>query len=306
MNIITKKHIVHTTASGNNILLTSFHYNQDADISLTVWIQAWLHGVEISGIPVIYELIEYLKKHKPHWKLVLVPIANPFSLDSQIMWLQTWYNNIHTDEQHCRNYNRLWNIAPSPFEDTMLQTLFILHADCDIILDFHCAGLSSERHVYCHTSLQEEAKLFDIPHIITRDEAWSCFEDQCFLQGKKAFTLELWASRLTSEKTIVRWLESVLSFLHAQYDEHNIWIKDTTQSHVRSVDNIKKIYAPEAGILVWHREVWEKILSGDHIASLYTNKGKEKILSPYTGIFLIQRPIHAPYKNQSLATLLVG
>ena len=43
-----------------------------------VYIQSALHGAEIQGNSVIYELIEYFKNNSFNGEIILVPHANPF------------------------------------------------------------------------------------------------------------------------------------------------------------------------------------------------------------------------------------
>lgn len=69
-------------------------------------IQAGIHGNEILGIPVLLELIQ--SDFVPDTgSLTVIPMANPWSIGSQIMGVQTGYVNFHTHPRNAQNWNRI-------------------------------------------------------------------------------------------------------------------------------------------------------------------------------------------------------
>ena len=149
MKFKIKNHNIHTSASWAEFNIKSYEYLNNPWWK-NYYIQAWIHWVEIAGIPIIYELIKYIEKNNSKINIVCVPIANPFWLDSQIMWVQTGYNNIHTNFQNCYNYNRLWQGNWSDFENSIIRMLFKISNNSDILIDLHSSWFESEEHIYTH------------------------------------------------------------------------------------------------------------------------------------------------------------
>lgn len=296
MKKMTKKTVfLHTTASGNEMSLDVFEYLHDPWWP-TYYIQAGLHGIELIGTPVIYEFINYVEQHQLSLNLILVPIANPFSTDSQIMWVQTWYNNIHTNQQNCYNYNRLGQGMGQPFEDNIIQTLLELSQDADIVLDLHCAWWESVEHVYCHTSLIKSAKQFGIPNIISWDQSGKAFEDIQVDRTKQAFTLELWPSRILTKTLIHQWLQYLQNFIFSQ----SLWSIDYYIS-----SRIHKLFSKYSWFLVWDIDVWDEIQPWDLIGQIYTKDSTKNLVSDFHWKFLIKNPIHAVYLHQELWQFLL-
>lgn len=283
---------------------TSTWIKYNIDSYSTVWskssektyIQAWLHGIELLWTPAIYEFMDFVKKTQNDLNLVLVPIANPFSADSQIMWLQTWYNNIHTNQNNCLNYNRLWSKHSSAFESKIIEPLVELSKDCWTVIDLHCSWVESMTYVYCHESLVEDAKAFWIKDIISWDEAWSAFEDINYLRWKKAFTLELWPSRSIDSNYINMSVSYLTNFVSKTPIDlsYRIW----------NQNQLKSIFAPQWWYLVWNMNVGEYFNKWQKIGTLYTRSWKQDIIAEYDWLFLIKNFIHTPYENQEIAQVL--
>lgn len=264
-----------------------------------IYLQAGLHGNELVGTPVLYELLDYIKTNKPKINLIIVPIANPLWLDSQIMGVQTGYNNIHTNEQNCFNYNRLWEGIGEPIEDMVVKTLFAYSKNASTIIDLHCAAHETALHIYTHKKYVDEAKQFCIPNLIVREDAGRAFEDTNVTLGKKSFTLELGPARSISDDLIQRWLNCLKNYLFA-------WWKLLDSYTSVEVDKwyLKKFFAPFAGFLTWHINVGDEFSNKQHIATIYTRDGKQKVHVPFDGKFLIKKPIHAPYLDQEIAQMI--
>ena len=286
----------HTTASWSILSHDVYEYMNNPGSEI-VYLQAGIHGNEILWIPVLYELIDYISQYQPKINIIIVPIANPSSLDSQIMWVQSWYNNIHTNEQNCWNYNRLWTGIAEPLEDAIVQSLLSYSKNADVVIDLHCAAYETSPHIYTNINLVEEAKSFWIQTILTRDVPGKAFEDVCFSFGKKAFTLELGPSRSTNDVYISRWFQYLKNYL--------FWSDSVVSDYlVYSDSTYCSIYTTHWWILVWHINVGDQIPKWQHIATVYTKEGKEKLYAPYTGMFLTKKPIHAPHQNQQIGKML--
>ncbi|SVD33950.1 uncharacterized protein METZ01_LOCUS386804, partial [marine metagenome] len=95
--------LLHSTASNTKFEIDVWRYNHP-DATKTVYLQGGIHGIELTGIPVVHEFIKEIEEHQLAYNFICVPLSNPMGLDSQIMGVQTGYNNIHTNQQNCWNW----------------------------------------------------------------------------------------------------------------------------------------------------------------------------------------------------------
>jgi len=246
--------------------------------------------------------MDFIKENKSKINITLVPIANPFGLDSQIMWMQTWYNNINTNAQNAYNYNRLWEGNWWNFENAIVKTLLNISKKADIILDLHSAWLESEEHIYIwETEKVEEAEKFWIENIVKIDwKPWNTvFDDVNRNKDKKSFTLELWASRKVENKRIDKYKDSILNFLELKNSNKNKEIKKW------NIDDFYKSFSPYWWILVWDKETWDYIKKWENIAKVYTKEWIKNITAEKDFYFLIKYPIHAVYSWQEIWQFLI-
>ena len=97
---------LHCTASGSQLEIDVWEYTHPA-AERKSYLQAGLHGIELTGIPVLMRFMREIEKHQLEERIVCVPWSNPMGLDSQVMGQQTGYNNLHTNQQNCWNWNRI-------------------------------------------------------------------------------------------------------------------------------------------------------------------------------------------------------
>ena len=90
---------VHQTASGARYEIEVYRYDPPNSAE-TVYLQGGLHGIELTGIPVLYEFMKLVEEAQLPHQIICVPQSNPMGLDSQIMGVQTGYNNLHTNQQN--------------------------------------------------------------------------------------------------------------------------------------------------------------------------------------------------------------
>ena len=93
---------LHSTASDATFEIDVWRYYHP-DATQTVYLQAGIHGIELTGIPVVHEFMKEIEAHQLVYNFICVPLSNPMGLDSQIMGVQTGYNNLHTNQQNCWN-----------------------------------------------------------------------------------------------------------------------------------------------------------------------------------------------------------
>lgn len=166
-----------------------------------VYIQANMHGAEVQGNAVIFQLLELLKVTRFHGEITLVPYANPVACNHK----NGEYTLGRFDPVTGVNWNRMYHFNASiiaPFAEqylhsdedeietafkTLLQTeiankldhnqyglttgqriayqLQQMAHDADLVLDLHTGPISS-KHLYCPEYAQASANYFNIPHVI--------------------------------------------------------------------------------------------------------------------------------------------
>jgi len=167
----------------------------------SVYIQANMHGAEVQGNAVIYQLLELLKSVKVLGDITLVPYANPVGCNHKNgeytlgrfdpITGMNWNRMYHFDTeiikpfvQECigkddatieANFKALMidtieqkldhNIFGLTTGQRMAYQLQRLAHQADLVLDLHTGPISS-KHLYCPEYAQESAKYFDIPHTL--------------------------------------------------------------------------------------------------------------------------------------------
>jgi predicted deacylase len=201
MNLISKE-VMHVgeMASGAALTVPVYRINGSQQ-GPSVYIQANMHGAEVQGNAVIFQLLEQLKHIELNGDITLVPYANPVACNHK----NGEYTLGRFDPITGVNWNRMYHfdasmIAPFAkeylsrsneeievaFKALMLEKieqklnhnvyglttgqriayqLQRLAHQADIVLDLHTGPISS-KHLYCPEYAQESAKYFDIPHTI--------------------------------------------------------------------------------------------------------------------------------------------
>ena len=186
---------LHSTASNTKFEIDVWRYSHP-DATQTVYLQGGIHGIELTGIPVVHEFIKEIEEHQLAYNFICVPLSNPMGLDSQIMGVQTGYNNIHTNQQNCWNWNRITNLRDEPSQEgNWIRTLLDLAEPADIVLDLHTAGVETVPHIYYHETEKEYVDGLGIPHMLAWSTPSYSFADTHHQLGKIALTFELSSSR---------------------------------------------------------------------------------------------------------------
>jgi predicted deacylase len=206
-----EKNIMHVgeMASGAKLTVPVYTFknedvnlNDPADKKLpNVYIQANMHGAEVQGNAVIFQLLELLKSCQIKANITLVPYANPVACNHK----NGEYTLGRFDPITGENWNRMYHfdeslIAPfakahieasdeeisDHFQKLMLDVieqklkhniygittgqriayqLQQLAHQADLVLDLHTGPISS-KHLYCPEYASKSASYFDIPHTI--------------------------------------------------------------------------------------------------------------------------------------------
>lgn len=201
MNLISKEVMsVGEMASGAKLTVPVYRMI-GTEQGPNVYIQANMHGAEVQGNAVIFQLLEQLKNIELKGSITLVPYANPVGCNHK----NGEYTLGRFDPITGVNWNRMYHFDSSiiqPFVDEYLtfsieevaiafKALLIEQIDnklnnsiyglttgqliayqlqrlayqADIVLDLHTGPISS-KHLYCPEYAKESAKYFDIPHTL--------------------------------------------------------------------------------------------------------------------------------------------
>jgi hypothetical protein len=201
-------------ASGVKLTVPVYSFkSEQRSTAPTVYIQANMHGAEVQGNAVIFQLLELLQHCHLNSDITLVPCANPVGCNHKngeytlgrfdpitgVNWNRMYHYNQQrvndfaehnfeaSDEQIKNNFQQLllneidqklehniWGITTGQRIAYQLQRL--AH-QADIVLDLHTGPISS-KHLYCPEYAQDSAKFFDIEHTILIDNAFDGAMDE--------------------------------------------------------------------------------------------------------------------------------
>jgi len=202
-----KKRVMHVGEMASGAKLTvpvySFECQQTDPQSKApnVYIQANMHGAEVQGNAVIFQLLELLKDCDLQGNITLVPYANPVACNHKngeytlgrfdpitgVNWNRMYHfdetviapfaeQNIDaTDDEIQANFQQLllaqidqkldhniWGLTTG--QRIAYQLQHMAH-QADLVLDLHTGPISS-KHLYCPEYAKASASYFDIPHTI--------------------------------------------------------------------------------------------------------------------------------------------
>ncbi|PCK30853.1 succinylglutamate desuccinylase/aspartoacylase family protein [Pseudoalteromonas piscicida] len=201
MNSITQQNIqVGEIANGLPLTIPVYRIKGDGS-GPKVYVQANMHGAEVQGNAVIYQLLEQLKPLSLCADITLVPYANPigcnqksgeFTLGRFDPITGTNWNRMYTDHSVLaqRFAEQYPDLAIAEIEQQFRQ-LLIEHTqahldasldrlttgkrialnlqrlahEADIVLDLHTGPISA-KHLYCPEYAKESASYFNIPHVL--------------------------------------------------------------------------------------------------------------------------------------------
>ncbi|WP_085298473.1 succinylglutamate desuccinylase/aspartoacylase family protein [Cognaticolwellia mytili] len=205
MNVISKE-VMHVGEMASGAALTVPVYRikgsqQGSEQGPSVYIQANMHGAEVQGNAVIFQLLEQLKHIELKGDITLVPYANPVGCNHKngeytlgrfdpitgVNWNRMFHFDASIIEPFAQEYvNCSSEKIEAAFKALMLEQieqklnhniyglttgqriayqLQRLAHQADIVLDLHTGPISS-KHLYCPEYAKESAKYFDIPHTL--------------------------------------------------------------------------------------------------------------------------------------------
>jgi len=188
-------------ASGAKLTVPVYSFKQEGTSAPNVYIQANMHGAEVQGNAVIFQLLELLKHCQLRSNITLVPYANPVACNHKngeytlgrfdpitgVNWNRMYHfdqsiiqpfaeKNIDASEEEIKSQfeqllitqveqkldHNIWGLTTGQRIAYQLQRL--AH-QADIVLDLHTGPISS-KHLYCPEYAQASAKHFNIEHTL--------------------------------------------------------------------------------------------------------------------------------------------
>jgi predicted deacylase len=192
--------VVGEVANGLPLTIPVYRLKSDGS-GPNVYIQANMHGAEVQGNAVIFQLLEQLKHLNLNGNITLVPYANPIGCNQK----SGEFTLGRFDPITGTNWNRMYHYNAglvaqfatdhAHYDDTTLKSIFKqrliqevdnkLHGpayllstgerialnlqklahQADIVLDLHTGPISS-KHLYCPTYATDSARYFNIAHVL--------------------------------------------------------------------------------------------------------------------------------------------
>lgn len=187
-------------ATGQDLTVPIFSLKAEKATAPSVYIQANVHGAEVQGNAVIYQLMQLLEGYTLCGDITLVPLANPLGINQKsgeftlgrfdpitgVNWnreyldhkldVAAWYE-AHQElsdaelftcfremlvESCHQRLSSEWGVTSGHRQAVSLQ---LMAHQADIVLDLH-TGPKSCKHLYCPEYEADAASLFSIPYTL--------------------------------------------------------------------------------------------------------------------------------------------
>ena len=181
-----------------------------------VYIQANLHGAEIQGNAVIYQLLQRLKSVEIRGQITLVPLANPIGLNQKsgeytlgrfdpvtgANWNRMYFHDLsfldtfvdtYIDASDERIYTEFAIKINQLLSDAFHQPLGLktgqhigyalqqMAQDADYVIDLH-TGPMSAKHLYVPEYAKDSALYFNVPHVLIIPNHFDgALDEACFV-----------------------------------------------------------------------------------------------------------------------------
>lgn len=284
-----------------------------------VYIQAALHADELPGTALVHFLCERLRQSESAGQIksdiIVVPHANPIgAAQSHFGELQGRF-----DLGSRTNFNREFPLISATDRDGLLEKLERLAAvdklkrqllhmalGCDLVIDLHCDD-ESLQYAYIDEAFWPEAadlaSAMEMEAVLLSDGESSAFEEavgfawkyetrekQSRLPGKLSVTVELRGRRDVYPEMAMKDAEGLWTFLVGRGAIDAAVSLAAFDGPAVPLDNIEMVRAPEAGTVLFHRNIGEQVVEGDILATLITRPGMAdgsiEIRAPQAGLIV--------------------
>ncbi len=269
-----------------------------------IYIQAALHAGELPGTALLHFLCERLRRAGLEGAIlsdiVVVPHANPIgAAQSHFGEMQGRF-----DLGSRTNFNRdfplislrdrdllIDNLDRYPAVDRLKRQLIHMALGADLVIDLHCDD-ESLQYAYIDEAFWPEAAdlaaALNMDAVLLSDGESSAFEEAVSfawkyevpgekkvpLPGKLSVTVELRGTRDVYPDMAKQDAEGLWRFLAARgaVRDDSVDLAAFTGPAV-PLDNIEMIRAPQAGTVLFHRNIGERVEEGDLLATIITAPG---------------------------------
>ncbi|MCX8995700.1 succinylglutamate desuccinylase/aspartoacylase family protein [Rhizobiaceae bacterium BDR2-2] len=282
--------------------LPVFRFSGTVPAAPSVYIQAALHAGELPGTALAHFLLGALAEAEARGAIrgdiTVVPHANPIGLaQSHFGEMQGRF-----DLGSRTNFNRDFPLVPLSGRDGLLENLgtfsaverlkrHVLHTalGADLVLDLHCDD-ESLQYAYLHSvfwpGAADLAEALDMDAVFLSDGASTAFEEAVahafrmdaphdgLPAGRLAVTVELRGLADVDRDTAKRDAAGLLRFLAMR----GVVAAEAGSPHsfdgpVLPLDWVEMIRAPEAGTVLFHRRVGDRVKAGDGLATIIARPG---------------------------------
>jgi predicted deacylase len=285
-----------------------------------IYIQAALHANELPGTVLVHFLCEGLRQAESAGQIrsdiIVVPHANPIgAAQSHFGELQGRF-----DLGSRTNFNREFPLISVSDRNGLVENLDrfaaveklkrqLLHMalGCDLVIDLHCDD-ESLQYAYIDDAFWPQASdlasAMDMEAVLLSDGESSAFEEAVAfawkhekagekasqLPGKLSVTVELRGRRDVYSDLAKKDAEGLFRFL-ANRGAIDIPVALAPFSGPAvALDNVEMIRAPEAGTVLFHRNIGEHVAEGDLLATLITRPGMAdgtaEVRAPQAGLII--------------------
>ncbi|WP_160007284.1 succinylglutamate desuccinylase/aspartoacylase family protein [Rhizobium sp. 18055] len=285
-----------------------------------VYIQAALHANELPGTALIHFLCEMLREAEKAGQILgditIVPHANPIgAAQSHFGELQGRF-----DLGTRTNFNRdfplisvrerdglVENLDQYGVVDRLKRQLMHMALGCDLVIDLHCDD-ESLQYAYIDDAFWPEAadlaSALDMEAVLLSDGESSAFEEavgyawkhevagdkKALLPGKLSVTVELRGGRDVYPEMAKKDAAGLFKFLASRGAIETAVALGPFTGPAVPLDNIEMIRAPEAGTVLFHRNIGEKVGEGELLATIITRPGMAdgtvEVRAPQAGLIV--------------------
>ena len=202
-------------AAGQHLTVPVYHFKGANPTAPKVYVQANVHGAEVQGNAVIFQLMKQLEELNIQGDITLVPLANPLGINQKsgefTLGRFDPITGVNWNREYlAANFNiEAWFLANRELSDVVLferfreeliencvsklsepwglssgkrlaVTLQKMAHEADIILDLH-TGPKSCKHLYCPKYALDAAHYFSIPHtLVMPNDFDGAMDEACF------------------------------------------------------------------------------------------------------------------------------